>query len=138
MYVDVNNLYRWEMSQYLPYSRFKWLNQNKIDKFCLNLTECNSIEKNSSDGYTLEVYLEYPNQLHKSHNDYTLAPEKHEISDNMLSNYCSNIGNKYNIKVKNLGNKSKHVFHYRNLQLYLSLGIKLVSVHENLKFKQTD
>ena len=26
-YLDVNNLYSWPMSQYLPYSRFKWLNQ---------------------------------------------------------------------------------------------------------------
>ena len=30
--------------------------------------------------------------------------------------------------VPNLGNKSKYVFYNRNLQLYLSLGMKLVSV----------
>ena len=29
----------------------------------------------------------------------------------------------------NLGNKSKQVFHYRNLQLNLSLGMKLVSLY---------
>ena len=33
----------------------------------------------------------------------------------------------------NLGNKSEYVPHYRNIQLYLSLGIKLVSVHRVLK-----
>ena len=38
----------------------------------------------------------------------------------------------------NLGNKSKYVWHYRNLQLYLSLGIELVSVHKILKFNQSD
>ena len=64
------------------------------------------------------------------HNDYLLAPEKLEISNNMFSNYCSNIANEYDIKtdgvnklVSNLGNKSKYVFHYKNLQLYFSSGI---------------
>ena len=27
MYLDANNLYGWTMSQYLPYSEFKWLNK---------------------------------------------------------------------------------------------------------------
>ena len=60
----------------------------------------------------------------------------------MLSKYCSNTTNKYDIKidgvkklVPNLGNKSQYVLHYRNLQLYFSLGMKLVSVHRILKFK---
>ena len=63
----------------------------------------------------------------------------------MLSNYCSNIANKYGIKiigvnklVPNLGRKSKYVLYYRNLQLCLSLGMKLVSVHRILKFTQSD
>ena len=79
------------------------------------------------------------------HNNYPLAPEKIEISHDMLSNYCSNIANKYDIKivdvnklVQNLGNKSKYVLHYRNLQWYLSLEIKLVSVQRILKFKDSD
>ena len=43
------------MSQYLPYGRFKWLNKNAIDK-----CDVNSIGENSSDGYILEVDLDYP------------------------------------------------------------------------------
>ena len=81
----------------------------------------NSIGKNSSIGYILEVDLEYPSELHDLHNDYPLAPEKLEISQNLLSKYCSNIANKYGLKlggvnelVPNLGN----VVHNRNLQLY--------------------
>ena len=70
MYLDANNLYGWAMSQYLPYSEFKWLNQKEIDKFCLN-----SIGENSSDGYILEVDLEYPDKLHELHSGYQLAPE---------------------------------------------------------------
>ena len=40
--------------------------------------------------------------------------------------------------VPNLGNESKYVLHYRNLQFYLSLGIKLVKVQKILKFKRPD
>ena len=79
------------------------------------------------------------------HNDYPLVLEKLEISNDMLSKYCSDIANKYGIKVggvhklvPNLGNKSKYVLHYRNLQLYLSFRIKLVSAHRILKFNQSD
>ena len=46
MYLDAKNLYGWAMSQYLLYSKFKWLNQKEIDKFDANL-----ISKNSLDGY---------------------------------------------------------------------------------------
>ena len=130
-YFDANNLNGWAMSQYLPHGRFKWLNQKKKNSdFCLN-----SVSKNSSICYILEVDLECPSELHDLHNDHPLAPEKLEISQNMLSKYCSDIVNKYGIKigganklVPNLGNKSKYILHYRNLQLHLSLGMKLTKV----------
>ena len=63
--------------------------------------------------------------------DLNGALEKLEISDNMLSNYRSNIENEYGINIgvvnklfPNLVNQSKYVLHYRNLQLYLLLGMK--------------
>ena len=128
------------MSQYLPCSGFKWLNQKETYKFYVN-----SIGENSSNEYILEDDLEYPDALHELHNDYPLASEKLKITYYMLSNYCSSISNEYDIKiggvnklVPNLDNKSKYVLQYRNLQLYLSLGMKLVTVHRVLKFKKPD
>ena len=36
-YLDMNNLYGWAMSQYLPYERFKWLkNVDELDVMSIN------------------------------------------------------------------------------------------------------
>ena len=58
-YLDANSLYGWAMGQPLPYSGFKWLKQKEIDRF-----DVNSIDENSSIGYTLEGDREYPSELH--------------------------------------------------------------------------
>ena len=63
----------------------------------------------------------------------------------MLSDYCKEFTDKCGMKVgdvmkliPNLGNKTNYVPHYRNLQLYLSLGMKLTKIYKVLKFKQSD
>ena len=134
-YLDKNYLYGWAMSEYLPYEKFEQVkNVDELDVM--------SINKKSDVGYFLEVDLEYPNELHELHNDYPLAPEKLAVSNDMLSTYCRNIADEYDIKVgnvkkliPNLGNKAKDVLHYRNLQLYLSLGMKLRKIHRALRLR---
>ena len=137
-YLDKNNLDGWSMSEYLPYGEFKWLrNVDELDIM--------SINKKSDVGYILEVDLKYPKELHKLHNDYPLAPEKLTVTNDILSKYCKSIADKYEIKVGDvkkliptLGNKTKYVVHYRNLKLYLSLGMKLTKIHRALQFKQSN
>ena len=107
--------------------------------------DVNLISEKSPIEYILEVDLEYTDDLHVLHNDYPLAPEKLAISYDMLPDYCKKSADKYEIKVgivkkliPNLDNKTNYVLHYRNVQLYLSLGMKLTKIHRVLKFKQSD
>ena len=139
MYLDANNLYGWEMSQYLPTGGFRWLKQTEIDK--LNL---NKYKDDSKRGLILEVDLEYPKELHNLHNDYPLGPERIKVKNEMLSDYCQQIKDKYNISIgqvhkliPTLSNKEKYVLLYRNLQLYTELGLKVTKVHRVLKFNQS-
>ena len=57
-YLDMNNLYDWTMSEYLPYEEFKWL--KNVDRF-----DVMSINEKSPIGHSLEVDLEYPDELHE-------------------------------------------------------------------------
>ena len=113
MYWDMNNLYGTVMSfEYLPYGDFKFLSEEEIEKFDLDM-----ISENSLIGYILKVDLEYPEELHDSHNDYPLYPENIEVGYDMLSSYCKEIVDWYGIKVggvkkliPNLGDKLSTLF----------------------------
>ena len=139
MYLDANNLYGWAMPQYLPTCGFKWLTANQINKL-----DIHSLNPDEEEGLILEVDLEYPHELHDLHNDYPLAVEKMKVTKDMLSPYCKQILEKYNVSigqvsklVPTLANKEKYVLHYRNLQLYLELGLKLKTIHRALEFNQS-
>ena len=81
IYLDINNLYGWEMIGYLPYGGFQWL-QN-IAGF-----DASSVSAKSPKGYIFEVDLQYPNELNVLHNNYALAQQKLAIPYDMLSDYC--------------------------------------------------
>ena len=83
-------------------------------------------------GLILEVDLEYPKELHDLHNDYPVCPEKVKVLNDMLSGYCKEIANKFNILIglvskliPTLRDKKEYMLHYCNLQLYLDLGLKI-------------
>ena len=59
----------------------------------------------------------------------------------MLSRYCKEIAEKYKISIGQVNrlipDKKEYVLHYRNLQLYLDLGLKIKKVHRMLEFDQS-
>ena len=139
MYLDANNLYGWAMSKYLPTGGFDWLTEQQIEG--LNLTK---FKEDCKRGLILEVDLEYPKELHDLHNDYPLAAEKIKVTKDMLSEYSRKIAEKFKIStglvhklIPTLRKKEKYVLHYRNLQLYLDLGLKLTKIHRVLIFNQS-
>ena len=90
----------------------------------------------------MEVDLEYPEELHDEHDSYPLAPEKLKIKREWLSEYQLELvenNSALNVKklVPNLLDKEKYVLHYRNLQLYVSLGMRVKKIHRVLRFNQS-
>lgn len=76
----------------------------------------------------LEVDLDNPQELHKSHNDHPLAAEKINVSKSTLSNYCERITQKHKISIAQVRKlvptlsttTTKYVLHHRNLQFYMA------------------
>ena len=139
IYLDANNLYGWAMSQPLPTHGFRWLTEEEI-----RTLDATSTPEDADRGCILEVDLEYPEELHDEHNDYPLAPESLAITPEMLSPYQQECLKEFKTKattctklVPNLRGKTNYVLHYRNLQFYLSLGMKLKKIHRVLIFVQS-
>ena len=137
MYFDANSLYGWPMMQYLLYGGF--LSSDEVEKF-----DISSLSETSEVGYILEIDLEYLDELHNLHDDYPLAPNKINVTEDMLSDYCCNIANEYDISVggvkkivPNFKKREKYTTHYKNLMIYMSLGLKLVKIHRIVKFNQS-
>ena len=139
IYLDANNLYGYSMIQHLPVKGFRWLSGMEQNNLIIE-----NIADDSEDGYILEVDLSYPNELHDRHNDFPLAPQAVEIKQEMLSEYQIQLIELLNIEhinssklIPNLLNKSKYICHYRNLKLYISLGMVITKIYRVLTFKQS-
>ena len=157
LYLDANNLYGYAMMQYLPVSDFEWLLQKDINAITLNWIH--SIQPDNKLGYIFEVDLHSPADVHDKFSNYPLAPEQKSTRGHMLSPYQKDILRKQFLAedkslsdeeleekingyvsakklILDLEPKKKYILHYRTLQLYLKLGMKIKHIHQVLRFKQ--
>ena len=144
--LDANNLYGLAMVKPLPVSDFVFMKDRDIESFNVM-----SVPEEGEFGYILEVSLQYAHYLHDDHNCFPLAPVSKSVSNEELSPYAQHLlrklhglseddplPNRGNVEklLTTLEDKDHYVLHYRNLQLYLSLGMRLKNIHRILEFRQ--
>ena len=140
IYLDANNLYGWAMSQPMPTGGFMWMTGEEAE-----LVDWAAQTEEQTEGFFVEVDLEYPPEVHNAHNDYPLAPERLDVKVEMLSEAQVELRTHYKMPrsakstklIPNLMAKRKYLCHYLNLRFYLEHGLKLVKVHRALRFKQS-
>ena len=113
MYLDKNNLYGHAMSQPLPVGGLRFATEEEISKIDVN---------NLAKGF-LNVDLEYPDELHDLHNNFLCAPE--------------HIGERNNRRlISGLNYKIGYWVHYRLLETYLRLGLKVKKINDIIFFEE--
>ena len=121
-YLDANNLYGWVMSQALPTGEFRSIDVKEEDpKELIEKLVNNSKLKY---GYLLGVDVDYPKELHNSHNDLPFLCKKIKV-------------NGVEKLVPNLFNKEKYVIHIKALKQALDHGLVLRKIHRVIQFKQS-
>ena len=139
LYLDANNLYGRAMQEYLPWKNFEWMSPQQ-----LNYDFIKWLEPEGEVGCIIQCSLEYPVALHNYHRDYPLAPVKKSIPYGMLSPVARMICDKHKLKrttnveklLATVEDKDFYILHYRNLQLYVSLGLRVKKIHAGIIFKQ--
>ena len=107
-YYDANNFYGWAMLQKLQVNNFEWIEDTS--KF--NEGFIKNYNEESDEGYSVEVDIQYPENLHDFHNDLPFLPERIKTE-------------KVEKIIPNLHDKTEYVIHIRNLKQALDHGLVL-------------
>ena len=116
-YLDNNGLYTSILSGPLPFSGFRWLTEKELNEMAEDHSKIRSC--------TLKVDLEYPDELHDSHNEYPLAVESVKV-----------LGVRK--LIPNLYDKEKYVVHHEALRCYLENGMVLKKIHSGISYEERD
>jgi len=125
----------------LPYNDFSWMDRAEFEEI-----DWKEVDTEGEFGYILEVDLTYPEKLHKTHSNFPVAPENVEIRFENLSplsqDFCFSLENNDKYKdvklVSTFHKRREYVTHFKNLKLYLELGLELKKVRRVLKFRQNN
>ena len=117
LYEDLNNLYGWSMSQYLPTGDF---HEIKVTRSSLK-TILRTPDKDEH-GFLIECDLEYPSSTHENTKLFPFLPEKKTIKVEDFSPYMT-INKPEKIKpteklILDQTNKQRYFIHYRDLKFY--------------------
>ena len=137
--LDVNNLYGRAIQEYLSWKNFEWMSPHQ-----LNYDFIKGLEPEGEVGCIIQCSLEYPVALHDYHSDYPVASVKKLIPYGMLSPVAKMICDKHKLKrttnveklLATVEDKDFYILHYRNLQLYVSLGLRVKKIHAGIIYKQ--
>ena len=136
VYEDVNNLYGWIMSQYLPTGDFREIKVTRS-----NIKTILRTPDNDDHGFLIECDLEYPNSIHEKTKHFPFLPEKKTVKVEDFSPYMkTNKPEKYKPTEKLImdqTNKQRYFLHYRDFKFYIRHGIRILNVHTVYKFKQS-
>src|SRR5437773_12132879 len=144
MYIDANNLYGGALRQLLPAGEF-------IEFYDADTIDWLNIDTEGDYGYTLEVDLLYPQEIHDATQWFPLAAENMDITHAMLTPQMREQHAKLN-QVRGKDDKREmptsrklvgkcldkkcYVIHFKLLKVFLEKGLKISKIHQCIRFKQ--
>ena len=125
LYIDINNLYGWALSQKLPYKDFVWI----FDKVELEraFRQCRDTDIEDLDyGYNFEVDIEIPDEVHDYLDQFPIAAETKCPPGSKVKKLLLTHEPKYN-----------YIIHWRLLQMFVRLGAVVTNIIRAVRYSQS-
>ena len=130
-YIEANKLYGYEMMQKLHFKDFQFTTTTTTLDAILNIPDDND------HGYYIVCDIDYTNSCKERTEQLALMPNKRKINDNELEYRERDGGQARSEKlILDQNNKTEYMVHYRMLNIYVMMGVKVTKIHRVIKFKQ--